>query len=61
MNERDVLDLQSNLKHLAESKIKAKIILPRMINKLTICAYPMAIVRPEVSEITGLDNYNLSD
>ena len=57
---RDVLDLQSNLKNLTESKIEAEKILPRIINKLTICAYPMAIIRPEVSEITGLDNYNLS-
>ena len=30
------------------------------MNKLTVCVYPMAIIRPEVSEITGLDNYNLS-
>ena len=43
-----------------ESQIEAEKILPRKINKLTICAYPMAIIRPEVSEITGLDNYNLS-
>ena len=30
------------------------------MNKLTICVYPMATIRPEVSGITGLDNYNLS-
>ena len=57
---RDVLDLQSNLMNCTESQIEAEKILPRIINKLTICAYPMAIIRPEVSEITGLDNYNLS-
>ena len=34
--------------------------LPRVMNKLTICVYPMATIRPEVSGITGLDNYNLS-
>jgi three prime repair exonuclease-1 len=32
----------------------------RVMNKLTVCVYPMATIRPEVSEITGLDNYNLS-
>ena len=46
---------ESHRKHNWSRKI-----LPRIINKLTICAYPMAIIRPEVSEITGLDNYNLS-
>ena len=46
---RDVLDL-----------LRVKKIPPRIINKLTFCAYKMAIIRPEVSEITGLDNYNLS-
>jgi three prime repair exonuclease-1 len=30
------------------------------MNKLTVCVYPMATIRPEVSEIIGLDNYNLS-
>ena len=33
---------------------------PRVINKLTLCIYPMAIVVPLVSDLTGLDNYNLS-
>ena len=28
--------------------------------KLTICVYPMATIRAEVSGISGLDNYNLS-
>ena len=30
------------------------------MNKLTICVYQMAAIQPEVSGITGLDNYNLS-
>ena len=34
--------------------------LPRVINKLTMCVYPMAIIVPHVSDLTGLDNYNLS-
>ena len=33
---------------------------PRVINKLTLCIYPMAIIVPLVSDLTGLDNYNLS-
>ncbi len=34
--------------------------LPRIVNKLTLCVYPMAVVIPLVSDLTGLDNYNLS-
>ena len=34
--------------------------LPRVLNKLTICVYPMSTIMPEVSSITGLDNYNLT-
>ena len=33
---------------------------PRVLNKLTICVYPMSTIMPEVSSITGLDNYNLT-
>ena len=58
---KDVLELQSRLmRHLKGSKSDVEHILPRIMNKLTLCVYPMAIIRPEVSEITGLDNYNLS-
>ena len=35
-------------------------LLPRVMNKLTICVYPMATIMPEVSSLTGLDNYNLT-
>ena len=35
-------------------------LLPRVLNKLTICVYPMSTIMPEVSSITGLDNYNLT-
>ena len=59
VNTKDVSEMHSSLlSHL--SKPEDKIILPRIINKLTICVYPMAIIRPEVSEITGLDKFNLS-
>ena len=49
-----------NTKDVLERRIEVGSILPRIVNKLTLCVYPMAIIRPEVSEITGLDNYNLS-
>ena len=35
--------------------------LPRIVNKLTLCVYPMAVIVPLVSDLTGLDNYNLSE
>jgi DNA polymerase III epsilon subunit-like protein len=33
---------------------------PRIVNKLTLCVYPMATIVPHVSDITGLDNYMLN-
>ena len=61
VNTKDVLELHSKLvTHLQERKADVESVLPRIMNKLTVCVYPMAIIRPEVSEITGLDNYNLS-
>ena len=33
---------------------------PRIVNKLTLCIYPMATIVPHVSDITGLDNYMLN-
>ena len=35
-------------------------LLPRVLNKITLCVYPMATIMPEVSDITELDNYNLT-
>ena len=35
--------------------------LPRVLSKLTLCVYPMATIMPIVTDITGLDNYNLED
>jgi DNA polymerase III epsilon subunit-like protein len=43
-----------------EDILQLETLLPRVLNKLTICVYPMASIMPEVSSITGLDNYNLS-
>ena len=61
VNIEDVLELHSQLiSHLPGYRNKIESMLPRVMNKLTVCVYPMSIIRPEVSEITGLDNYNLS-
>ena len=44
-----------------EHILELETLLPRVLNKLTLCVYPMATIMPEVSRLTGLDNYNLSD
>ena len=33
---------------------------PRIVNKPTLCVYPKATILPLVSDITGLDYYNLT-
>ena len=61
VNIEDIQELHSQIKgHFPECSTKIESLLPRVMNKLTVCVYPMATIRPEVSEITGLDNYNLS-
>jgi DNA polymerase III epsilon subunit-like protein len=61
VNIEDILELHSQIKRqFPECSNQIESLLPRVMNKLTICLYPMATIRPEVSEITGLDNYNLS-
>ena len=61
VNTESILDLNAMLlSHLQKSNIKVESILPRVMNKLTVCVYPLATILPEVSVITGLDNYNLS-
>ena len=59
----DVLELQTTLtQHLARIGFSGvEKLEPRVLNKLTICVYPMATIMPVVSNITGLDNYNLTD
>ena len=66
VNTQDVLDLNLRiLEHVKKIKnddymLQTECLLPRVLNKLTICVYPMAIIMPQVSSITGLDNYNLT-
>ena len=33
---------------------------PRVVNKMSLCFYPMKLIMPGVTSLTGLDNYNLS-
>ena len=61
VNTESILELNALLiSHLQKNKLKVDRMLPRVMNKLTICVYPMATIRPEVSGITGLDKYKLS-
>ena len=61
VNIEDVLELHSQIKvQLLENTHDIDSMLPRVMNKLTVCVYPMSVIRPEVTDITGLDNYNLS-
>ena len=41
-------------------RLKLEALQPRVLNKLTLCFYPMTTIVPQVTAITGLDNYNLS-
>ena len=64
VNVQDVLDmsLTENIENrtIESNTFQVRKILPRIVNKLTLCVYPMATIVPLVSDITGLDNYNLT-
>ena len=65
VNAKDLLDLHTKLKgnlNLSDDRNVVEIegLLPRVINKLTQCVYPMTTMVQLVSDITGLENYNLS-
>jgi three prime repair exonuclease-1 len=66
VNTQDVLHLHKKImEHFKTGRKEATPVnldhlLPRVINKLTLCVYPMNPILPLVSDITGLDNYNLS-
>ena len=67
INTQEILNLNHKLlEKLNDTKSPEHILdletfLPRVLNKLTLCVYPMATIMPEVSKLTGLDNYNLID
>ena len=64
VNVQDVLEmsLTENIENrtIESNKFQVRTRLPRIVNKLTLCVYPMATIVPLVSDITGLDNYNLT-
>jgi len=67
VNQQDVLDMHERINQLKTkydsiSDIVSRLekLNPRVINKLTLCFYPMTTIMPGVTAITGLDNYNLS-
>ena len=48
-------------KNRAERQMFVEQLQPRVLNKLSLCFYPMTPIMPTVTELTGLDNYNLED
>ena len=67
INFEDVEELHMKIQKQLRNKnnqdylFQIECLLPRVLNKLTLCVYPMATIMPEVTDITGLDNYNLTD
>ena len=57
VNLEDVEELHMKI----QNQLQIECLLPRVLNKLTLCVYPIATIMPEVTDITGLDNYNLTD
>jgi three prime repair exonuclease-1 len=66
VNTQDVLDLNKKMMEILKTgrsevaSLHSEDLLPRIVNKLTLCVYPMATIVPLVSDLTGLDNYNLT-
>ena len=66
VNVKDVLTVSESIKDISKNRtiesslIQLRKLSPRIVNKLTLCIYPMATIVPLVSDITGLDNYNLT-
>jgi three prime repair exonuclease-1 len=60
LNLRDTIMDHLNRRRREDSSSQLESISPRVINKLSLCVYPMATIVPDVTDITGLDNYNLT-
>ena len=66
VNIQDVLKMSEAIKDNIQNRtiesrlLQLRKLSPRIVNKLTLCIYPMATIVPLVSDITGLDNYNLT-
>jgi hypothetical protein len=59
VNTKDFLNSQSYINDLISKKENCNKMIPRILNKITLCVYPTDPVVPDASRITGLDNYNL--
>jgi len=66
VNFEDIVELHLKIQNQIRNKntqdylFHIESLLPRVLNKLTLCVYPMATIMQEVTDITGLDNYNLT-
>ena len=66
VNAGDIKDLHESIMNILSgtvnenSSVQMENIYPSILNKLTLCVYPMATIVPVVSSLTGLDNYNLT-
>ena len=57
VNIQDVLQMnKAIMDNIKNSVLQTRKLSPRIVNKLTLCVYPMATILPLVSDITGLDN-----
>lgn len=50
----------SELTDKVKVRLRMEALQPRVLNKLSLCFYPMTTILPHVTALTGLDNYNLS-
>ena len=66
VNIQDVLQMNKAImeniqnRTILSSVLQTRKLSPRIVNKLTLCVYPMATILPLVSDIAGLDNYDLT-
>jgi len=66
VNLQDVLELHKSITKYRETEGRNNLrqslesLHPRVINKLSLCFYPMTTIMPGVTALTGLDNDNLS-
>ena len=55
VNTESILDLNAMLiSNLQKNRIKVESLFPRVANKLTVCVYPMATIRPEDHRVRQL-------
>ena len=66
MNSQDVSNFNTTLLAYLENGrsesdlLQVSNLSPRILNTLSLCVFPMATIVPLVSDLTGLDNYNLT-